>query len=121
MSFITRMLKQTCVYWPLGSEESGGVDVDNYGQLIYASPVELKCRWDDEVMEVLDAQGTIFISHAKLYIDRDVSIGGVLMLGTLDDVEYIDDPKANEGAYEIKAFLKNPNLKATEFSRTAVL
>jgi len=121
MSILTRMLKQTAVYWPLASEETGGQAVDDYGQIVYGDAVEIDCRWDDEMVEVLDAQDNVFISRAKVYVDRDVSIGGVLMLGTLDDVVYLDDPKANDGAYEIRAFLKNPNFKATEFLRTAVL
>jgi len=121
MSIINRMRKQKAVYWPLASEETGGQAVDDYGQIRYGQAVEIDCRWDDEMVEVLDPQGNVFVSRAKVYVDRDVSIGGVLMLGTLASVVYLDDPKANNGAYEIRAFLKNPNFKATEFLRTAVL
>ena len=43
------------------------------------------------------------------------------MLGDEDDITDDDNVKENEGAYEIKAFYKTPNLKATEWLRTAFL
>jgi hypothetical protein len=73
------------------------------------------------MVEVLDVQGNVFVSKAKVCVDRDVLLGGVLMLGVLDDVADLDNPKKNEGAFEVKAFLKNPNFRATEFLRMAVL
>jgi len=115
------MLKQTCVYWALASEESGGDDFDNYGQPQLASPIEISCRWSDKNEEFIGPNGTKLISQAKVFVFQDVDIGGVLMLGTLADITDDDDVKENDGAYEIKAFHKAPNLRATEWLRTAFL
>ena len=122
MSIITRMRKQTCVYWPLASEESAGIDYDDYGQPIVADPVEIECRWEDVNEEFTAADGTRQLSKSKVYTDRDVDVGGILMLGTIE--ENITDStniKENEGAWEIKRFDKLPTFKATEFLRTAWL
>lgn len=114
MSVITKVLRQTCVYWPPASP-------DRYGQPTQGNPVELNCRWDDMIQEVVKDDGTIVMSKAEVMVSADVEVGGVLFLGTMDDVVDITNPKGNEGAYEILKFAKNPNFKCTEFVRTAYL
>ena len=121
MSIITKMLKQTCVYWALGSAETGGVDFDDYGRPSYASPVELSCRWEDEANEFVSAEGTMEYSQSVVYVESDVVIGGVLFLGELTDLTDEDNPKNNDGAWEIKGFDKIPNLRATKWVRVAYL
>ena len=128
MSIIERMLKQKCVYWPPGSddEDSGalGLDFDDYGQPLYADPVELKCRWEDRAEEFITAGGTNAISRSVVYVASDVRTGGVLLLTTLVALTATGNltvPKNNDGAWEIKRFDKLPNLKATKFVRTAYL
>jgi hypothetical protein len=121
MSIITKMLKQDCVYWPLASSESGGRSFDNYGQPVLSEPIEIKCRWEDVSEEFITSDGTKLMSKAKVYVDRDVDKGGVLMLGVLDDITDSENVKENEGAWEIKRFDKLPNFRATEFLRTAFL
>ena len=121
MSIITRMLKQTCVYWPLASAESGGLAYDDYGQPVVTDPIEITCRWEDVNEEFLDATGTKQMSRAVVYVDRDVSLGGILMLGELTDITDEDNPKENDGAWEIRKFDKLPNFRATEYLRTAYL
>ncbi|GAG43360.1 unnamed protein product, partial [marine sediment metagenome] len=107
MSLITRMLKQTCVYWPLESVESAVADdFDNYGQPQVSTPSEISCRWEDVSEEFIDAQGTRQISRAKVYVDQDVDVGGILMLGELADITDEENIKENDGAYEIKRFDK---------------
>jgi len=111
------MLKQVAVYWKLSS-----LEFDNYGQPIPTTPVEIKCRWEDVSEEFLDANGTIQLSNARVYVDRDVEVGGVLMLGELDSgVMDLVDIKENENAWEIKRFEKLPTLRATQFLRTCYL
>lgn len=115
MSIISRMRKQTAVYWiPLDK-------LDSYGAPVLGSPVEISCRWQDSVQLFIAADGTEQTSNAKVFVDRDVVIGGVLMLGTLEDITDPIHPKENEGAYEIKQFMDMPNLKATEFLKTVIL
>jgi hypothetical protein len=121
MSLIEDMLIQKAVYWPLGSADSGGRDFDDYGQPVYATPVEIDCRWHDKNTELILADGTQTVSRSLVFVDRDVVLGGVLWLGELADVAYADDPKANDGAWEIIKFDKIPDMDGEEFVRKAFL
>lgn len=122
MGIITRMLKQNAVYWPPESSESAGDDFDNYGQpQVSLSPVQITCRWEDVTEEFIDITGTRQLSRAKVYVSQDVEVGGILMLGVLADIVDATNIKENSNAWEIRRFEKLPNLKATEYLRTAVL
>lgn len=121
MGIITKMRKQTAVYWPLGSETTGGRDMDDYGKPLYSAAVEISCRWVDKAREFITPAGERATSRAEVYVDRDVSVKGVLFLGSLTDLTDVNNPKANVGAWEIRGFEKTPNLKATEFLRKAIL
>ena len=120
-SLISKMLKQTCVYWGLASEGDEDTDFDDYGQPLLTDPVELDCRWEDVSEEFISADGTRQLSRAKVYVESDVDVGGILMLGTEDDITDSDNVKENEGAWEVKRFDSLPTFKATEFLRTAFL
>jgi len=121
MSIITRMLKQRAVYWPLSTDVTSGQGYSSTSQRQYASPVEIACRWVDETREFSDNAGDLQTSRAVVKVDRDLSIGGVLWLGTLDAVTSVDAPLNNAGAGEIRGIRKLPNLRATQFVRTAFL
>jgi len=114
MSIITRMRKQTAVYWAYTS-------TDEYGVKQVGSPVLIKCRWEDKSEEFLDSHGERQMSNAVVYVDRDTPIGGILMLGVLADITDSTNIKENDGAWEIRKFDKLPTFKATEFLRTACL
>lgn len=121
MSLITRMLKQTCVYWPPASEDTAGTANDEFGQRQFGTAVELTCRWVDIAEQFIGVDGTKLVSKSKVYVDRGVSIGGVLCLGTIATMSSLTDPKLNEGAGEILNFSSLPNIRATEFLRKAYL
>ena len=121
MSILTKMLKQTCVYWAPGSMETGGRDFNDYGSPMYASPVELSCRWEDRASEYINRDGVSMYSKSIVYVGIDVEVGGVLFLGTLDDIVDSDEPKKNDNAWEIQGFDKIPNLRGAKFVRKAYL
>jgi len=123
MSIITRMRKQTAVYWALEHNESGGIAYDDYGQPQYADPVEITddVRWSNKIVQFIDFNGSEQMSKSKVFVDRDMVASEVLMLGSLTDVTDLTNPKENDGAWEIRGFNKVPNFKATEFLRTAFL
>ena len=108
------MRKQNAVYWAIAS-------IDGHGQEVYASPVQIDCRWEDSNEEFLDANGDRQISNAVVYTDRDTTPKGVLMLGVLADITDAVNIKENSGAWEIRKFNKLPTLNAKEFLRTAFL
>lgn len=121
MSIITRMRKQTAVYWPPGSESTAGRDYDDYGRPLYGDPVEIDCRWVDVNEEFVGPTGDRLSTQSIVYTDRDVGLRGVLMLGELTDITDADNPKNNLNAWEIRRFDKTPNLRNTEVLRKAYL
>ncbi len=114
MSIIKRMRKQTAVYWPF-------VSINEFGVKVVGDPVVIKCRWEAKNVEFLDPKGEIQMSNAVVYVDRDTAIGGILMLGTASDITDTVNIKENDGAWEIRRFDDLPNLKASEFLKTAYL
>jgi hypothetical protein len=123
MSLIVRMRKQKAIYWALASqEESGSVAFDDEGQAVFADPVEITCRWEDVVNQIPQRDGTMLGSSSKVYVDRDMNVGEMLLLGELDDIDsgFRDDPK-EAGALAIMNFSKIPNLRNTELLRVAYL
>lgn len=121
MSIITRMRKQTAVYWALASSESGGLDYDEFGQPVVTTPVEIDCRWEDRTEEFIDSAGRTNLSRAIVYVDRDMRPGDILMLGDTDDITDETNIKENDGAWEVKRFDKVPDIRANEFLRIAYL
>ncbi len=115
------MRKQTAIWWPLGGINSGGNDYDNFGQPLYADPVQIDCRWDDTNVEIMLPDNTTYMSRATVYVDRDVALGGLLMRGVLADITDPVNPRQNNGAWEIKRSDDIPNFKATEFLKIAYL
>ena len=109
-----KVMNQTAVYWP--PEEPG-----RYGRPTYGTAIEIACRWDDVQKEFISARGDQEVSLAELIVDRDLEVKGVLMLGVLSDVVDLDDPKSNEGAWEIRMIGKTPDKKARKFLREAIV
>ena len=84
ISFITKISAQTALYW--------GTPVnDGYGGTTYADPVEIKCRWDDTIKMINNKQGEELISNAEIITNEELEEGGLLYLGTLDDLELMED------------------------------
>jgi len=114
MRILNKMRRQQCVYWAPTAP-------DPYGQPQYADPIQLRVRWTDK--EAIDTkEGTSRItSTTKVYTDQDLLIDGLLMLGTLDDVQEGKPRAANPMARPIQDFNKIPTLKADDFVRVAYL
>lgn len=107
MSIITRMRKQTCVYWAPASPA-----YDEFGKTLYDDPVQLSCRWQTHNVLMQNEKGEEFTSRALVFV-ANVVVAGVLMLGTLSDVTE-SRPLDNTDAWEIQAIEKIPNLRNTE-------
>ena len=113
--FVFRNLRDTGVYWPPET------NYDKFGVPIPEQPIQVSCRYEENLKEIIDVTGTVRMSKAQIYSDRDLETGGIFMLGTLDDVDDYVDPKENDGAWEIITVEKIPNLKRTKFLRLAYL
>ena len=112
MSLITRMRRQKAVWW----ERSG---VDKFGKPSFEAPCEIDCRWEDTAEEHITPLGEKFVSRSLVYVDRVMSVGDYLRLGELV-YEVLDNPFDMGDAYEIKNFMKLPNIRNTETLLTAV-
>jgi hypothetical protein len=95
--------------------------VDETGDPQYAAPVEIDCRWDDEQVEFLTPNGEKQISNARVMVDREVVLGGLLRRGTLDSVLHYTRPFDNSGTYEIRLLRNIDNIRATETLRIAMV
>lgn len=114
MGLIKKMRRQFAVYWP-------PIGTDDEGEFVYGDPVEIKCRWEDDATDYIDAKSTTEINVTKVYCDRVVKVGGMLWRGRLADLSSQSDPKSNENASEILKYSEIPNLKAKDFLRIATL
>lgn len=114
MSLITKMRKQSAVLWL-------ATGPDAYGATQFATPVQIKCRWEARTVEFLDSTGAKVLSNAVVYVDRNAPVGSVLMLGTLTDAQDVTKPKDNVGAYEVRRFEDLPDLRARKHLLTAYL
>lgn len=124
MRLLTKMLRQKVVYWSYAG-------VDNFGKPKYNAPIEIKARWEDVVEQYLRADLVEATSLAKVYVDRDLTVKGVLWLSTkkasdaagsaiaelTDQVKPFNNPRAAA----IQRFDKLPDLKVKNFLRTAYL
>jgi hypothetical protein len=109
-----RTMQQTAVYW-------ARTGMDSYGKPTYDDPTTIACRWDDVQEEFIAPNGDRELSKARLIVDRDLTIKGVLLLGDLDSIVDDDDPKDNDGAWEIRGTKKTPNFKGTKYLREVYL
>ncbi len=117
MSLIKKMRKQKAVYW-------APLEADGFGRAPFDTPIEIKCRWEDGVFETIDAMGTVVRAKSRVYVDRVLAIGGLLLLSTLENVPEDKWPiprTLDPRPQEIKVVEQLPNLKARETLLTAYL
>ena len=136
--FIEKVCIQTAVYW-------GAPTPDGYGGKTYSDPVEIPCRWDDTLEVIKDERGEEIICKAKVLVTQDLEEGGMLYLGTLEDLGIVvggnvvmgglgtgnivlaglnkmSHPEDVEDAYEITIVKKIPMIRSTsEYVRTVYL
>ena len=101
--FIYDMLNQTATYWaPQGYSHEGAMQ--------FASPVRLKCRWEEKTELFVDFRGEERRSEALVFVDRGLTTGGFLLLGISTEANPLDEAEAKE----IKAKRAIPDITATE-------
>ncbi len=94
--FVKRRLTQDMVYWRMAGN-------DGEGGFLYDDPVELKCRWEEKIEQVVTTMGEETVSRAKVFVDRKLTEGSYIYLGTLDDSTIGNDlkPESTEGSMRI--------------------
>lgn len=54
------LFNQVMVYWPKGS-------INEDGEHSVGDPIEVVCRWESQFQELVDSQGSTYISQATIY------------------------------------------------------
>ena len=104
MSIIRKSRRQKAVYWSNPSSDGrGGLQTD--------LPVEIDCRWENEVQVVKLSTGKEYVSMTQVYVDRDIDEQGFLHLGTLDSLDGVTDHKKVSDTHEIMKYAKLPVLR----------
>lgn len=117
MTYLTKLHKQTIIYW-------ANPTTDGFGGYTYTAPVDIIGRWEEKQEMFLDKEGKETLSRAMVYLSQDVSLGGFLYLGALADLASpIDEthPKNVSGTFEIRQITKIPDVKGVSFERKAIL
>lgn len=117
MSLLTGVLNQALTYWPPSTS------IDGYGQPILEAGVELSCRWEDTQEEFVLPNGEKDVSRARVFLEDDVVVGGLMYLGGLDvtgDSDFPTNPR-DAGALEIRSVQKTPDLDGVEYTRMVML
>ena len=123
-NLLNRICEDTAVYWGTSNIIGPG------NAMVFAAPIEIKCRWEDMTQLMMDAKGNRMTSRAVVFVLQDVDEEGMLFRGTLEDLYdrlessagALDDPQEIDGAYFIKRFVKTPALSSTtSFVRSAYL
>jgi len=108
-NLIARRCTQTAVYW-------GNPQPDGYGGYTFDDPVEINCRWEDVTVMIADQTGASkeeIEARSVVYVTEDLDIGGMLYLGTLDDLTSTEEASPiniERGVYVIRRFAKIPSL-----------
>lgn len=105
-----RMHPQTLTWWAR-SGNSG------YGGITFAAPVTIYGRWEDKQIMFRDRFGDEILSNAVVYVDRDIEIGDYLIRG----INAGTNPAIIAGAFEVKQFIKVPDLRHLTNERKTIL
>lgn len=104
-------LAQVATYWEPSS------DTDRYGKPTQAAPVQIPCRWEDKLSQVMSKKGEEITSKSRVFLAAPVNIDGYLFLGVSTET----DPSSLDKAYEIQAVSVTPDLRNLESLTTVYL
>lgn len=102
------MLKQRLVYWAFTGH-------NQYGKGTYATPVVVRCRWEDVQEEVWLPNGTRFVCQSHLYLYSPILLESFVLLGTTSDplTEFdLNKTPQQLRAFEVKKGSDVPDLPA---------
>jgi len=100
---LAKYFTSTATYWGPGVP-------DGFGGTDWPDPVLINVRWEGRNELFVDADGVEVRSQSVVYPDQDVELGGYLCHGESS----ASDPTTVDGALEIRAVRKIPNLRATQ-------
>ncbi len=113
---ILKYLKDTAVLWSLSGRNA-------YGELTFDSAVEISVRWEDRSEVFTSSEGKVLTSRAVIHVNQDIIPDSFMYLGELTDLstEQKANPKLEDEAYSVKAFIKIKSIKNTYILRKVYL
>lgn len=128
MALLDRFKRQKCVYW-----ERLLNDVE--GKPTYATPVVIRCRWEDKIQTFLDKKtGNQEVSNTQVFTDDVPVIGSAMKqvpdadvkakksdAAILAGLESTAVPYDNEETWEVRQTGEQANLRVTRYLRWALL
>lgn len=116
MTVFAQMMEQDATYWPPGQN-------DGFGTLSFANitPVQIKCRWQQDNQLYRDAQGVERVSDGVVYTSILVEEQGWLAEGIAAAGATGTDPRDIMGSQEVRRVYASPSLQADETLYKAVL
>lgn len=103
--------RQIATYW--GTPSQGG-----FGDVSFAAPKLIKCRWEDRTELFTDMTGVERTSRAIVWTFERLDDGGYLCHG---DFVSVEDPTNLNAALEIKRSDEIPDLRGLNYERKAYL
>lgn len=88
---------------------------DRYVKPVYATPVEVRCRWIQTKKEKVDAQGNTIAIDAQVYVGRDIPIASLMWFGRLTELDGDQSPLSD--VMQVVTFPKTPDLKGRNHRR----
>lgn len=91
--------------------------INDYGQYKVDAKVEINVRWQEERRQGVDAQGSTIAIEATVVVDREITVGSIMWLGSEEDLT--TDPPT--GLKQVLSYRKIPDIKGRSFRRVAIL
>lgn len=104
MRLITKCQREYLTYWePLP-------DTNEYGEPVFAPPVEMTCRFDDKIQEIIQQDGTVVHGKVQLITEKKLQVGGIVVRKRLEEITYMADPRTNPEAYKVMVVMETPTI-----------
>lgn len=96
---------QNAIYW-------APTVADAYGRMALAAPVQITCRWEDNMELFINMEGQEVRSAAVVYPSQAVLTEGFLCQGLVADLPSDDSPES-AGALKIQATQCSPGVRSS--------
>lgn len=74
MSRMTKFLRQKCQFEQAQRNTDGTVKLNDYGDILYEAPQELKCRREKYVKDIQTNTGAILKASTRYFLDEHVEV-----------------------------------------------
>lgn len=99
-------IPQKAVLWAFSS-------LDNYGNPVIASPVEIDCEWPQSVTSSNASQGDTESESDQIVVNLDIPLGSILWFGRYNDLT--DSPTP---LYKVVSRSNSPDIKGRNFRKS---